>query len=117
MNILQKQALRLILALAGIWFLQDHASAQTMTINIREPAAGNPTCTAKVTLKVVDASGTVLATFYPTSGVYNFTMPAIANADKRVTLQFQRVVGTTSLAVSGVNGAYSGSQKFDLVIP
>lgn len=107
-------ALAMVIGLAA---LAGQAEAQMMTIGIREPVAGNPMCTVKVTLNVVDASGTTLASFFPTNGIYNFTMPANSNADKRVTLQFQRVAGATNLTIEGVNGAFTGSQKMDVVLP
>jgi len=112
-----RRSLQLAFAVLGLWLCQGAATAQTVVIGIREPSVGNPASTARVTLNILDAGGRTLATFFPTAGVYNFTMPAIANSDKRVTLQFQRVAGTTSLSVAGVNGAATGTQRFDLIIP
>ena len=106
----------LAFAMIGLLGLQGSVSAQTVLIGIREPSLNNPLCTAKVTLNIIDSAGKVYGPYYPASGLYNFTMPTLAPADKRVSLRFQRTVGTTNLTIDNVAGA-GGAQTFDLVIP
>src|SRR5438045_2071709 len=106
MNVMQKNALWLFLAIVGVSFSQGQAFAQTMVIGLRQPGTGNPLCTDKITLNVVDSASTVVMTLSTTSGTFNFMMPPLMPADKRVSLRFQRVVGATNLSVDGVLGKF-----------
>ena len=89
--------------------------AQTLTVGVREYTAGNPPCTQKIILHVIDVDGND-TTYEILGGVGTITMPAIAAADKRVTLKFYRLNGNNYRTVEGILGAYTGLQKFDIVL-